>query len=244
MAGTCSVSGLTYLCTRPTATANADGTPKHAPPITVTAAVGPSVPNGTTLVNTATVRTSTPGDSLANNTGTADVPVVAIADLVLTKTVRPLPDGETLDAGEQLTYDLLVTNAWKSDAVAPIKVVDTLPAGFTYAGNAGTGWYCDHVPGAGSPAGDVVTCILGEDLDPDPRQDPLPAGATAPLLSLLVSIDPTVTEGTYSNNAEVSTRTSEVTLANNTDSVPVDVGEQADLRSLRSTQAWRGSATS
>ena len=34
----CSVSGLTYTCTRPTATANADGSPKPAPPITVTAA--------------------------------------------------------------------------------------------------------------------------------------------------------------------------------------------------------------
>ena len=127
-----------------------------------------------------------------------------------------------------------MTNEWKSDAVAPITVIDTLPDGFTYAGTAGTGWYCEAVPGAGSPAGDVVTCILGEDLDPDPRQDPLPAGATAPLLSLLVSIDPTVTEGTYSNNAEVRTRTTEVTLENNSDSVPIDVGEQADLSIIKS----------
>ncbi|HYO84965.1 MAG TPA: isopeptide-forming domain-containing fimbrial protein [Dermatophilaceae bacterium] len=232
---TCTVSGLTYQCTRPTAAANPDGTPRAAPPITITASVGASVPNGTTLVNTATVSTSTPGDDPENNTGTADVPVVAIADLVLKKTVRSLPEGETLDAGEQLTYDLLVTNEWKSDAVAPITVIDTLPSGFTYAGAAGTGWYCAAVPGAGSPpTGDVVTCILGEDGNPDPRQDPLPAGTTAPLLSLLVSIDPTVTEGTYSNNAVVSTRTTEVTLDNNDDSVPVDVGEQADLSIVKS----------
>ena len=128
-----------------------DGSPKQAPPITVKAAVGPSVPDGTTLINTATVSTSTPGDSLSNNTGTADVPVVAIADLVLKKSVQALPDGETLDAGEQVTYDLLVTNEWKSDAVAPIKVMDTLPAGFTYAGTAGTGWGCSAVPGPHRP---------------------------------------------------------------------------------------------
>ena len=133
---TCTVSGLRYRCERPTAAANADGTPRAAPAITVTATVGASVPDGTTLVNTATVATSTPGDDPANNTDKADVPVVAIADLVLEKTVRPLPEGETLDAGEQLTYDLLVTNEWKSDAVAPITVVDTLPAGFTLAGVA------------------------------------------------------------------------------------------------------------
>ena len=227
----CSVSGLTYTCTRPTATANAGGSPKQAPPITVTAAVGPSVLDGTTLVNTATVRTSTPGDSLSNNTGTAKVPVVAIADLVLKKSVQPLPDGETLDAGEQVTYDLLVTNEWKSDAVVPIKVIDTLPAGFTYAGTAGTGWDCSAVSGSGSPAtGDVVTCILGDGT----TQDPLPADATAPLLSLLVSIDPTVTEGTYTNNAVVSTPTTEVTKDNNRDSAPVDVGEQADLSIIKS----------
>ena len=117
-------------------------------------------------MNTATVSTSTPGDGVSNNTGTADVPVVAIADLVLKKSVQPLPDGETLDAGEQVTYDLLVTNEWKSDAVAPITVIDTLPAGFTYAGTAGTGWECSAVPGSGSPAtGDVVTCILGDGHD-------------------------------------------------------------------------------
>ena len=45
-----------------------------------------------------------------------------------------------LEAGEQVTYDLLVTNVWTSDAVAEVTVVDTLPAGFTYAGTAGTGW--------------------------------------------------------------------------------------------------------
>ena len=98
----CSVSGLTYLCTRPVAPASADGTPRAAPPITITATVGASVPNGTTLVNTATVSTSTPGDDVDNNTDKAEVPVVAIADLVLKKSVRPLPDGETLDAASRL----------------------------------------------------------------------------------------------------------------------------------------------
>ncbi len=224
--------GQTITCDRPTLAADPDGAPATGPPITVEARVDASVPDGTPLENSATVSTSTPGDDPADNTGTAVVPVRAVADLTLTKAARALPEGETLEAGEQVTYDLVVTNGGDSDAVADVVVVDTVPLGFTFAGTAGTGWECTAAPDATDPpaTGEVITCTLGE----DPDYLGLAAGATAAALSVLVSIDPTVRAGEYTNNAVVSTPTDERTEDNNDASETVTVGEGADLSITKS----------
>ncbi len=138
----------TILCSRDTVAAGAD-----APAIVVMVQVGSGVPDGTTIVNTAHATTSTAGDDPADNTDSAPVDVHANADLSLIKT----HDDATVHAGDPLTFDLAVHNAGSSDAVAPIRIRDTLPVGMTYLSSAGS-WSCTAA--APGPGGQTVTCIL------------------------------------------------------------------------------------
>lgn len=76
------------------------------------------------IVNTATVDSSTPDPDPANNTSTANTPVVTAADLVITKTA----DANPVQAGNVLTYTLTVANNGPSDAQS-VTVSDAVPAG-------------------------------------------------------------------------------------------------------------------
>ena len=60
--------------------------------------------------------------------------------------------GDPVSAGDSVTFSLVAANAGPSDAVGPITVVDTLPAGMTYLSSQGP-WDC-------VPAGQLVTCDL------------------------------------------------------------------------------------
>ncbi len=72
------------------------------------------------------------------------------------------------------TYDIDVTNAGPSANDGAITVVDTLPAGLTFAGARGTNWTCTAL-------GQDVTCT---------HPGPLAAGAAAPRLELDVIATP------------------------------------------------------
>jgi len=216
----CATTTTTYTCTRPTLAAGSS-----APVISVTAKVLASVADGSTLVNTATVSTSSPDRDPSNDTDTASVPVAAVADLELTKSVAD----SSLNAGDNATYTIAVRNLGPSDAAASVTVVDTLPAGFTYVSTSGSGWSCTSAAG-GSGSGDVVTCVLKESGSPVS----LKAGTSAASITLVAKISSDVRAGSYTNSATVTTPTTETTSSNNTDTAAVTVGEVADVAIIKS----------
>ena len=75
-----------------------------------------------------------------------------VADLMI---VKSHPAGG-IDAGGNVTFRITVTNLGPGVARS-VQVIDTLPAGLTITDVAATGWTC-------TPAGQAITCTLGEDL--------------------------------------------------------------------------------
>ncbi len=197
------------LCSLPTLGAGSD-----APALVVTALVGPGVPDGTTLTNTAEVSTSTPGDDPDDNADTATVGVLTDADLALAKSHL----GGSAVAGEQVTFVLTASNNGPSDAQATVRVVDTLPAEFTYLSSTGP-WDC-------AASGQTVTCDL--------LAGGLLAGESAPDLQLVAQLAADTDPGDYTNRAVVSSPTNDTVPANNeaTDQVPVVT--EADLSVVKS----------
>ncbi len=190
--------------------------------ITVRARVGAGVAASTTITNTATVSTSTPGDNLADNTDRATITVSTSADLSITKTH---PAGAVV-AGQQVTFDLAVHNAGPSDAAADVVVTDTLPDGMTYLTNTGP-WTC-------AAAGQDVTCSLDGSAG-------LAADSDAPALTITVQVDAdldpaSLTDGKLANTASVTSATLDPNPDNNTDSDLVSIRFDADL-SITKTHA-------
>jgi len=101
-----------------------------------------------TLANTASIAPTggVPDLNAANNSSTDIDTLAPQADLSISLADSPDPVGR----GATLTYLISVSNAGPS-AAASVSVVDTLPAGATFAGASGDGWACGQ-------AGDVVTC--------------------------------------------------------------------------------------
>ena len=93
--------------------------------ITITVSLDPSF-TGTSLLNTATVSSSTSDPDLSNNSATEETAVITQADLAITKSGSPDP----VVVGTDLTYLITVTNNGPSDA-ANVVVTDTLPAEVT-----------------------------------------------------------------------------------------------------------------
>ncbi len=197
--------GQTVLCARPSL-APGDAT------VTITAQVESGVPDGTTLTNTAEVTTATTETDTTDNTGSSTVDVVAVADLSLDKSHAAVYD--TVLAGTDAVFTVLVRNGGPSDAVAPITVVDQLPAGMTFVSSTGA-WTC-------GAAGQTVTCTVD-------GAATLQAGGTAPLLSLRVHLAPDAPPGSYTNTATVSSPTTDDDPANDTDTDTIDVALLANL---------------
>ncbi len=95
--------------------------------VTVVGTVNSSVAAGAILTNTATVASPTPDPNPNNNTDDHGTPVTDEANLVIAK--RSLADPTV--AGQNLTYEILVTNNGPSDAQV-ITVTDKLPDNTSY----------------------------------------------------------------------------------------------------------------
>src|SRR5690606_32614855 len=120
----------------------------EAPPIAVTVRVLPSAYPVTE--NLADVTTTTPETNADDNSDVERVEIPALADLGVVKTHR----GQA-KVGEQVTFDLVVTNHGPTPDPGPITVTDTLPEGLGFVAASGDGWVCDQLA---ARAGGTVDC--------------------------------------------------------------------------------------
>ncbi len=140
---------------------------------------------------------------------------IAMADLVVDKSHT-----DTFVAGSTGRWTVLVSNAGPDTAVGPFTVTDTVPPGVTLLSAAGTGWNC--VPGA------PLTCRRTD------ANETLASGAAFPVITLTVRISPSTPSGTtYTNQVQVTDRTYDPNLANNTDSDTVTITTAADLEIVK-----------
>jgi len=83
-----------------------------------------------------------------------NTPIPAVTDLMLTKTVSG-----TFTVGSTGNYVLTVTNLGPATTNTGMTIVDSLPAGLTFASASGSGWMC-------SASGPTVTCSTTAALAP------------------------------------------------------------------------------
>src|SRR6266545_1012626 len=124
--------------------------------------------------------------------------VAANADLSITKTDSPDP----VSVGGTLIYNLAVTNLGPTDA-SSLTVSDSLPASVSFISASGTGWACSQASG-------TVTCTR-----------PSLAVGAAPTISIVVAA-PAVA-GPLTNNASVSSTSTDPVIANNSASATTTV---------------------
>jgi uncharacterized repeat protein (TIGR01451 family) len=170
--------------------------------------VNTNVAAGTTITDTASVASTTSDPNSANNSATASVQVGNTANLAITNTPNPVP----VQAGNNITYAQIVSNAGPSDA-ANVSLVDTLPANTTAVSLTGTaGWTCTLA---------TLTCT-----------DPSLASGGSGTITFTVKVNAGTASGTAINQtATVTTTTSDSNSANNTATASdvVATNTQADL---------------
>jgi len=197
----CAAAGQTVTCTN-TATMLA-GTSST---ITLTVAVDPTASQ--TVSNSVTVSGAAPDPITANDTATDIVALVtsASADLALT-----MQHGASFVPGQFGIYTVSITNNGPSQASAPVKVTDTLPAGVGFLTGSGTGWSCGAV-------GQTVTCT---------NSQPIPVGAVS-TVGINVSVSSTA-PSSVTNTATVTGVETDPNPADNTATDPTTVTALADL---------------
>ncbi|MBF0688757.1 MAG: DUF11 domain-containing protein [Cellulomonas sp.] len=185
----CTVTGQTVRCEL------GDVAPGATPTVTVVATVRSGVADGSTVVNTATVASTTTdvdGTGPSSDEDDASIATTTAAELSLTKS----PASQQLRAGADATFTLVATNDGPSDVAGPVTITDTLPAGTSLvATTTPTGapaWEC------AAPVGQVVTCTLGD------GTAGLTAGASAPGLVLVTRVAPDLDPVTLTNSAVAS----------------------------------------
>jgi len=200
--GTCTVTGGAVACTLGTITA--------AGQVRVTVDGGVDADRTTALTNTATASSTTTDPNPANNTGSVTVPVLASADLALTKSASP----GTIVFGQPVTYTLTTRNNGPSQAVGAT-ITDPLPAGLTFASS----------PSGCTVAASTVTC---------------PVGTLAPGASNTVTFTastPAGGSGDVSNTATVTATTPDPNPANNSATAASTSQAQADLSLTKTASA-------
>ncbi len=201
--------------------------PGDAPAIVITAREATGTADGAVLTNTARITTSTDqGENLLPDEDSSTVEVRAEADLTLSKT-HVEPTGQCAPAacaGEQVEFTIAVANNGPSDAVADVEVLDSLPAGLTPVSGQGAAdgleWDC-------TVTGQDVQCVLVESATGSAA--PLVARTDAPPLTFLATVDSDIADSTLTNEASVSSPTTDVDETNNSDDADVPVETLADL---------------
>jgi uncharacterized repeat protein (TIGR01451 family) len=162
--------------------------------VTIVALVSPSVPNNTSLTNSATVTSSTQDQNAGNNTGSTTATVQTSADLLISKT-----GPATAMPGQTFTYTISVTNNGPSDA-QNVSVTDTVPNS-------------EPIQGASAPPGDSVS-VSGQTVTF--TEGTVPSGATE-TATITVRVNNDTPNGTVlSNTAQVTSSTADSNTGNNT----------------------------
>lgn len=188
----CNVSGQDVSCTNNTVMQPDESLPTITITTDVTQAAMPQV------TNTATVATSGTGpdaDPNPANDSDADPTDVNATDLAIDKAHTG-----TFPVGGSGTFTLTVSNPGTAATSGTTTVTDTLPAELTYDSASGAGWSC-------GASGQDVTCT---------RANPIAAGATAPTITLNVTIGNTPEED-VTNTATVA-GADDINGANDSDS--------------------------
>ncbi len=157
-------------CTRSDALANGSA----YPPITLTVSVAANA--AAQVTNSAMVSgggESNMGNDVVNDLTNITPVVTMVPDLNITKThTDPFTQGDTGD-----TYTITVGNSGNASTNSAVTVTDTLPAGLTATGFAGTGWTgCTATPVVGP---NPLTCT---------RSNVLTAGSSYPPITLTVNV--------------------------------------------------------
>jgi uncharacterized repeat protein (TIGR01451 family) len=165
--------------------------------ITVVVKVNASTPDGTILINNASISSDTSDLNNSNNVVTANAPVIALADLGITKT----SDQPKYKPNALITYTVKVTNNGPSDSLAVI-VTDNLPT------TAQTLYLSDS--GGCTKSGLVLTCNMGD----------MSIGTSK---SFDIRMKVKGNRGTITNNVSVASSTVDPVAGNNTASLSVGV---------------------
>jgi uncharacterized repeat protein (TIGR01451 family) len=179
--------------------------------------VGPTVPVGSTLSNTATATTSSAQSSTANDSSTTSASVNG-ADLAVTKTGPP-----TAVQNQDVTYNIGLTNNGPGNATN-VTLSDPIPSQATFVSFnqvTGPGFSCS-APAVGS--GGTVTCNIAT----------LNSGATA-TFTLVVHTNASVSGGMI-NTATASSSTGDPNSGNNSASAATNV-VTADLAVTKTSPA-------
>ena len=176
---------------------------------TIEIAVGVSAAARGTLLNVVEVTGNETETNPDNNRDEEPTQINPLIDLSIEKSDNPDP----VVGGQELTYDLTVTNHGPSDATGVI-VTDNLPTGVSLLTS-------NSSQGSVSANGDELTVDLGD----------LAVGASA-TVTLIVEVDPS-TRGTILNTARVSANEEEITLENNVDQEPTEIAPQVDLAIIK-----------
>lgn len=158
-----------------------------------------------TITNTASVTAAETELDATNNTVTEPTAVTAVVDVSVTK----VDDVDPINAGSQLTYTLVVSNAGPSTATS-VSVIDTLPAGVSYSSGSST-------LGTVSESGGVVTATIGT----------IASGASE-TITLIVDVAGT-TNGTITNSATVTASETDSNTGNNSASENTTITPVIDL---------------
>jgi uncharacterized repeat protein (TIGR01451 family) len=162
-------NGLTGTCGSGTITAAAGST-------SVTLAAGTIATSGTCsfAVNVTGVaagsQVNTTGTVNATNGGTGNTATASINVLAPDVTITKSHAGNFFQGETGATYTLTVNNIGPGPTAGAVTVTDTLPAGLTATGLAGTGWTCTLA---------TLTCT---------RTDALASGASYPAITLTVNV--------------------------------------------------------
>ena len=206
----CTIVAQVVTCT--TSTVEAAGAP--FPAITLTVTVAANAP--ASVINTATVSgggEANLANDTANDTTTINPVVAGVPDLTITKThVGAFTQGQV-----GATYTVTATNSGTGPTVGTVTVVDTVPAGLTPTGAAGTGWTCNIVA-------QVVTCT---------STTVEAAGASFPPITLTVTVSP-IAPALVTNTATVSGG-GEINLLNDTANDPTTINAAAPDLSITKT---------
>ena len=177
---------------------------------------------GTTVTNSGSLDYTAPTlGALTYDTNEVDTPVESTADLSITKSAS----SSTAAPGADLVYTLLAANNGPS-AAAGATVSDTLPAGTTFvSANTTAGTCIESAP----PATATLTCSLGG----------MASGATA-TITLTVKLDLDFAGDSVSNTGTISSATYDPNPLNNTSTVVVPVGAEADMSITKTAQPGHG----